>query len=84
MKITAISNGVYAARTQVSPKTAQHNKVVYSRPQNVSFQGTGLKIGLGIAGGILGGLIIGGPVGAIIGAAAGIKGAQIAEEEDEE
>ena len=52
MKITAISNGVYAARTQVSPKTAQHNKVVYSRPQNVSFQGTGLKIGLGIAGGI--------------------------------
>ena len=86
MRINAINagSGIYAANNRNSlRKSGMQNQTETIQPQNINFQGNGFKLGLGAVGAILGGLVIGGPVGAIIGAAAGLKGAQLAEADEE-
>lgn len=84
MKISSIqgTSSVYARKNLTKMQNTVQTPVSEKQPQTVNFQGSGLKIGLGAAGAILGGLIIGGPVGAIVGLAAGLKGAQMAEDDE--
>lgn len=86
MRINAIngSSSVYARKNKVysQPRNVVQNGTENTQTQNVNFKGN-VKIALTTLGAIAGGLIIGGPIGAIIGAAAGFKGGQIAEEDEE-
>lgn len=85
MRISSIqgTSSIYARKNLTKMQNTVQSPISDNQPQNVNFQGAGFKIGLGAAGAILGGLIIGGPVGAIVGLAAGLKGAQLAEDDEE-
>lgn len=84
MRISSIqgTGSVYARKNLTKMQNTIQTPNGETQPQTVNFQGSGLKIGLGAAGALLGGLIIGGPVGAIVGLAAGLKGAQMAEDDE--
>lgn len=85
MRISAIQTGsnVYAGANKVQNRLKDTvTAPATEQQQPVAFKGSGFKIGLGAAGALIGGLVIGGPVGALVGLAAGLTGAQAAEDQE--
>ena len=88
MRVSAIqgSNGVYTKRN--NKMQSQIRKTMEApasdiQPQAVSFKANSKMIAIvGTIGAVIGGALLG-PVGIVIGAAAGAKGAEFAEQDDE-